>query len=1378
MQRKKAKFSAVICCILVLQMCFSGFSWGGRPAFAEPSAQAINIRFQSLDAMVPEEGFADYGEAYGTRNGLEYGWSKDNTGLTVAGSVYGSDNPDTFIRVTGEDLWEMKLDNGGYEVAVTVGDAVYSGNTAISVEHVTVSESVYLQAGQQYTYRQSIVVQDGRLTLEFGGSPDTAIALRSISITPQLQAAAAVSGHPRIIPPPEGRKTSGNKILLSGESTNLYNTPETIRVPGLGEEIGRYMEEQIKTIDEQIQTYSAQSMDCMNCDAAALQAKILQSSTKPLIVRAGYLNLDNSVTFGSPEQPVLLILEGINTNRQLSLTVYGSLIVKQGMNANTELTLKILRNGTQGEETGNLWVKGDLHLNQNSTVQVDNQFFSGNLIYNNGSLQVTAGRMLVRDSMHINTTVEMNVEQEMAIGQLVSNNQTANLNVAAGDLFVKGNVNVNNHLSVQTGGWFAMGGNLVANKKPLIQTGNGGDGQTLLKFAINGLKAEYYSGSQFDGSTLMKVDEQVKAETRPILPAAGFNDQDFSVRWTGQLETKFNEEYEVQLETRGPVKLWINDQLLIDKSAQPYYGIPSGKFLAEAGKRYDIRIEYSSGDGNPLAVLYWQSSSQFREQVPSAQLFPFGVPTVAATATASDISLKWEPVFQAGGYEVEVDGVIHAIGPEPKFVYAGLNSGTSHSYRVRANSADIIGEWSSLQSSWTQPGVPGNIRLESTSSSVTLAWDMVQGAAGYEIETYNTIKNVGSATQFTDTELNSNIQRTYRVRAYNSSGFGQWSPLVAAITLPGIPANLRGTSTDTALSIAWDPVSGAASYDLEADGALVADIHAMKYVHAPIEPSSAHTYRIRANNADGHSPWSEALIVYAKPSVPAHVRTEAAKTFITVYWDNASGAGGFEIEVDGAILPVGDALYYEHKGLAPNTEHSYRVRAVNEHIPGDWSPLKRAITNPDTPADVQAVTVNSSTINLTWDVVSGAVGYELEVDGTIIPLDLNNTFRHTNLQPNSTHTYRVRAWNSGGTGDWSPLVSKATGLGQPQNVSAQASEHALLLSWNAVYGAVRYEVMADGERIEIEGVTQYEHANLTPNSRHLYRVRAVNEWGAGDWSETISSLTTLGTPRITDVKSYSSSIHITWSEVTGAEAYELEADGTVLSVGMATSYIHDGLSSNTSHAYRVRAVSAESAGEWSNWSTPATSSTTPGVPRNVTAVATANSIQLSWDRVMGAGHFDVEVDGQTVKGASTNSFIHEGLDPNTIHTYRVRSSGAGGTSPWSEKFTKTTIPELTIHVGQDTQFNFIFVVPRKTGASERTVAVTFNQEELEVLDLSALTPEYELATGPIHDTNIIVTSYEPGRIVFKVYDTEQTMMNSIKFQAKTGEYSKISYVIE
>ncbi len=1378
MQSKKARLSASICCILVLQMCFSGFSWVLRPAFAEPSSPSINIRFQSLDAGVPEDGFADYGEAYGTRNGMEYGWSKDNTGLTVAGSVYDAEKPDTFIRVTGEDLWEIKLDNGGYEVAVTVGDAVYSGNTAISVEHVTVSESVYLQAGQQYTYHQSVVVQDGFLTLGFGGSPDTAIALRSISITPQMKAIAAVSGNPRIIPPPEARKNAGNKILLSGESTNLYNTPETIRVLGLGEEIGRYMDEQIKMIDEQIQTYSAQSIDCTNCDAAALQAKILQSATKPLVLRAGHINLDYSATFGSPEHPVLLILEGINTNRQLSLTVYGSLIVKQSMNANTELALKILRTENQSEETGNLWVSGNLHLNQNSTVQVDSQLFSGNLIYNNGSLQVTADRILVRDSMHINTSVEMNVVQEMAIGQLVSNNQTANLNVAVGDLFVKGNVSVNNHLSVRTGGWFAMGGNLVANKKPLIQTGSGGEGQTLLKFAINGLKAEYYSGSQFDGNRLMKVDEQVKAETRPILPAAGFNDQDFSVRWTGQLETKFNEEYELQLETRGPVKLWINEQLLIDKSAQPYYGIPSGKFLAEAGKRYDIRIEYSSGDGNPLAVLYWQSGSQIREQVPSAQLFPFGVPAIVATATESDIALKWEPVFQADGYEVEVDGVIHAIGPEPRFVYANLNSGTSHSYRVRANSADIIGEWSALQSSWTLPGVPGHILLESTSSTVSLAWDIVQGATGYEIETYNTIKNVGSATQFTDTELNPNIQRTYRVRAYNSSGFGQWSPLVAAITLPGIPANLRGTSTDTALSIAWDPVSGATSYDLEADGVLVTDIHAVKYVHAPIEPSSAHTYRIRANNADGHSQWSEALIVYAKPSVPAHVRTENANTSIAVYWDDASGADGFEMEVDGAILPVGNALYYEHKGLAPNTEHSYRVRAVNEHIPGDWSPLKRAITSPDTPADVQAITVNSSTIDLKWNVVSGAVGYELEVDGTIVPFDLNTTFRHTGLQPNSAHTYRVRAWNLGGTGDWSPLVSKTTGLGQPQNVSVQTAEHALLISWDTVDGAVRYELMADGERISIEGVKQYEHANLAPNSRHLYRVRAVNDWGAGDWSETISSLTALGTPRITNVEPFSSSIHITWSEVTGAVGYELDMDGTVLPVGMATSYIHDGLSSNTSYTYRVRARSLEGIGEWSNWSTLATRSTTPAIPRNVMAVAATDSIQLSWDLVMGAGSFDVEVDGQTVKSVTTNTFIHEGLDPNTIHTYRVRSSGTGGTSPWSEKLTKTTIPELTIQVGQDTQFNFIFVVPRKTGSSERTVTVTFNQEELEVLDLSSLTPEYELATGPIHDTNIIVTSYEPGRIVFKVYDTDQTMMNSIKFQAKTGEYSKISYVIE
>lgn len=57
--------------------------------------------------------------------------------------------------------------------------------------------------------------------------------------------------------------------------------------------------------------------------------------------------------------------------------------------------------------------------------------------------------------------------------------------------------------------------------------------------------------------------------------------------------------------------------------------------------------------------------------------------------------------------------------------------------------------------------------------------------------------------------------------------------------------------------VAWNPVEGAASYDLQADGVVLTGVHA-PYIHPGLAPGSAHAYRVRAVNEAGPGPWSEA----------------------------------------------------------------------------------------------------------------------------------------------------------------------------------------------------------------------------------------------------------------------------------------------------------------------------------------------------------------------------------------------------------------------------------------------------------------------------------------------------------------------------------------
>ncbi|WP_201782213.1 hypothetical protein, partial [Paenibacillus xylanivorans] len=68
----------------------------------------------------------------------------------------------------------------------------------------------------------------------------------------------------------------------------------------------------------------------------------------------------------------------------------------------------------------------------------------------------------------------------------------------------------------------------------------------------------------------------------------------------------------------------------------------------------------------------------------------------------------------------------------------------------------------------------------------------------------------------------------------------------------------------------------------------------------------------------------------------------------------------------------------------PGTAHKYRVRALTETNVSAWTAI---LTQSTVPASVSGLTINSVTnvaIALKWNVVTGATGYDLEIDGTVV----------------------------------------------------------------------------------------------------------------------------------------------------------------------------------------------------------------------------------------------------------------------------------------------------------------------------------------------------------------------------------------------------------
>ncbi len=78
----------------------------------------------------------------------------------------------------------------------------------------------------------------------------------------------------------------------------------------------------------------------------------------------------------------------------------------------------------------------------------------------------------------------------------------------------------------------------------------------------------------------------------------------------------------------------------------------------------------------------------------------------------------------------------------------------------------------------------------------------------------------------------------------------------------------------------------------------------------------------------------------------------------------------------------------------------------------------------------------------------------------------------------------------------------------------------------------------------------------------------------------------------------------------------------------------------------------------------------PDVPGGLTAEADISSVTISWDEVLGAEGYDIEVDGTVITDV-TSPYEHTGLVYNSTHTYSVRAKNSAGASPWSLPLTVT-----------------------------------------------------------------------------------------------------------
>ena len=503
--------------------------------------------------------------------------------------------------------------------------------------------------------------------------------------------------------------------------------------------------------------------------------------------------------------------------------------------------------------------------------------------------------------------------------------------------------------------------------------------------------------------------------------AAPFGDNAISVFWTAPADDGHAAvtQYEVQWSADG-VSGWSRAGSTTTTSLN-HTGLGVGDT-----RHYRVRARNAQGWGP------WSLPPHATATTPGAELLEDYPSMWAEPSGQSAVVIAWLPPFDREGRDItryelqwfEEQGIDcyadssagkyatlrRPSGSESSYTHTGLKPSLTYCYRLRAGTTAVWSDWVYAEATTEQAGTPAATSLTVRASGATeikLSWsrpgDGGSRITGYELEwaedpaahNWSWVDRDGlpaGALSYTDAGLAPGTERHYRIRAVNANGPGQWSAVRGATTVaagPGVPTGLTATAhaTHQQIDLRWEapadtggsPITG---YWLERsrDG------------DAPWE-------RLTSRNATA---WSDTRNLY--PGMTRYYRVAAV---------NRSGAGVWSevVASDATAIPAGGA----------------------------------AARAPDAPTALRFTSVGRDSVSFAWDRPAGdggapITGYEYQetlAEENIATTGTTGTIR--GLEEGLHYSFRVRAVNAVGGGEWSEDIYTTVWPGRSEQVRVSAT---------------------------------------------------------------------------------------------------------------------------------------------------------------------------------------------------------------------------------------------------------------------------------------------------------------------------------------------------